>query len=295
VLVAATCLALLAGSVVPALSSEPLDVVVTIPVLKDFADRIGGPHVRVVSLLSGQENEHTYSPKPSDLAAVRRAKVMIQIGMGLEVWVGSLIKNAGAAGLLVVTTSESITRIGDRAAEPAAHGHAGGNPHIWLDPENAQQMVRQIARALSTADPAHDADYRANEDRYLRELRALETDLLRRLQPVADRRIVVHHPAWPYFANRFGFHIVGEIIAQAGAEPSARHLQALVKTIREERIRVIVSEPQLNQKLPRILAQESGARVVVLTAMPGGVPGTDSYLDMLRYNVMQLAQALQAS
>ncbi|MGH7260253.1 MAG: metal ABC transporter substrate-binding protein, partial [Nitrospiraceae bacterium] len=173
------------------------------------------------------------------------------------------------------------------------HGHNGGNPHIWLDPENAQQMVRQIALALSAADPAHAADYRANEDRYLRELGALETELLRRLQPIADRRIVVHHPAWPYFANRFGFHIVGEIVTQSGAEPSARHLQALAKTIREERVRVIVSEPQLNQKLPRILAQESGARVVVLTAMPGGVPGTDSYLDMLRYNVTKLAEALE--
>jgi len=291
--VTAACLAFLAGSVDPPLASEPLNIVVTIPVLKDFADRIGGPHVRVVSLLSGQENEHTYSPKPSDLVAVRRAKVVIQIGLGLEVWVGSLIKNAGAAGVLVVTTSEGVARIADHV-EPAAHGHAGGNPHIWLDPENAQQMARQIARALSVADPAHAADYRVNEDRYLRELRALEADLLRRLQPIAERRIVVHHPAWPYFANRFGFHIVGEVVAQSGAEPSARHLQALVKTIREERIRVIVSEPQLNQKLPRILAQESGARVVVLTAMPGGVPGTDSYLDMLRYNVTKLAEALES-
>ena len=294
VCVTAACLAFLAGSVDSSLASEPLNVVVTIPVLKDFAERIGGPHVRVVSLLSGQENEHTYSPKPSDLVAVRRAKVVIQIGMGLEVWVGSLIKNAGAAGVPVVTTSEGVARIADHAAEPAAHDYNGGNPHIWLDPENAQQMVRQIAQALSAADPAHAADYRANEDRYLRELRALETDLLRQLQPITDRRIVVHHPAWPYFANRFGFQIVGEIVAQSGAEPSARHLQALTKTIREARVRVIVSEPQLNQKLPRILAQESGARVVVLTAMTGGVPGTDSYLDMLRYNVTKLAEALES-
>jgi zinc/manganese transport system substrate-binding protein/zinc transport system substrate-binding protein/manganese/iron transport system substrate-binding protein len=289
--VAAACVAILAGAASPLLVSEPLDVVATIPVLKDFAERVGGPHVRVVSLLSGRENEHTYSPKPSDLAAVRRAKVVLQVGLGLEVWVGSLLKNAGAAGLLVVTTSDGV----DRIAGPAEHGHAAGNPHIWLDPENAQRMVRQIARALSEADPAHASDYRVNEDRYLRELRALETELLGRLNPVANRRIVVHHPAWPYFASRFGFHIAGEIVPQPGAEPSARHLQALAKTIREERIRVIVSEPQLNQKLPRILAQESGARVVVLTAMPGGVPGTDSYLDMLRYNVLQLAEALQAS
>lgn len=295
VFVAAVCLAFLAGSANPIFASEPLHVVVTIPVLKDFADQIGGPHVRAMSLLSGSESEHTYSPKPSDLVAVRKAHVFIEIGMGLEVWVGALVRNAGTTELLVVTTSEGIARIADRAKTSDVHGHGDGNPHIWLDPENAKQMVGLIAEAFAKADPAHAGEYRANQDRYVHRLGALEVELAEQLQRVTDRRIVVHHPAWPYFARRFGFDIAGEIITQPGAEPSARHIQALIKKIREGHIRVIVSEPQLNQKLPRILAQESGARLVILTAMPGGVPGTGTYLDMLRYNVVQLAQALRAS
>jgi ABC-type Zn uptake system ZnuABC Zn-binding protein ZnuA len=278
-----------------ALASEPLNVVVTIPVLKDFAEQVGGPHVRVVSLLSGTENEHTYSPKPSDLVKVRKAHVFLEIGMGLEVWVGPLVKSAGNRSLVVVTTSDRVEKIADEAGEPSGHGLGGGNPHVWLDPENAKLMVGQIAEAFAGADPTHAGEYRANGHRYVGRIGALEAELVEQLQHVADRRIVVHHPAWPYFANRFGFDIAGEIIAQPGAEPSARHLQALTRRIREGRIRVIVSEPQLNQKLPRILAQESGARLVVLTAMPGGLPGTGTYLDMLRYNVMQLAQALRAS
>jgi zinc/manganese transport system substrate-binding protein len=295
VFVAAVCLAFFAGSANPIFASEPLHVVVTIPVLKDFADQIGGPHVRVVSLLSGSENEHTYSPKPSDLVAVRKANVFIEVGMGLEVWVGALVRNAGTAGLLVVTTSEGIARITDHAKTADAHGHDGGNPHVWLDPENAKRMVGLIAAAFAKADAAHAGEYRANQDQYVHRLGALEAELAEQLEHVTDRRIVVHHPAWPYFARRFGFDIAGEIITQPGAEPSAQHIQALIKKIREGRIRVIVSEPQLNQKLPRILAQESGARLVVLTAMPGGMPGTGTYLDMLRYNVVQLARALQAS
>ncbi len=288
------CLAFLAGSANPICASESLNVVVTIPVLKDFAGQVGGPHVRVISLLSGSESEHTYSPKPSDLVAVRKARVFIEVGMGLEVWVGALVRNAGNPRLLVVTTSEHIARIADRASASDAHGHADGNPHVWLDPENAKLMVGQIAEAFAEADPVHAGDYRANRDRYVHRIGALEAELVEQVQRVPDRRIVVHHPAWPYFAKRFGFDIAGEIVTQPGAEPSARHLQRLVKTIREGQIRVIVSEPQLNQKLPRILSQESGARLVVLTAMPGGLPGTGTYLDMLRYNVTKLAEALES-
>lgn len=269
-------------------------MVVTIPVLKDFAEEIGGSHVHVVSLLSGYQNVHTYSPKPSDLVAVRKARVFIQVGMGLEVWVGALVRNAGNPGLLVITASEHIARKDGPAPGADPHGHGGGNPHVWLDPENAKVMVGQIAALFAKSDPAHADEYRVNHDRYVREIDALEAELTGRLQRVTDRRIVVHHPAWPHFAERFGFEIAGEIITQSGAEPSARHMQALIRTIQEGRIRVIVSEPQLNQKLPQMLARETAARLVVLTAMPGGVPGTATYLDMLRYNVTKLAEALES-
>lgn len=292
---ALVCLVVLAGSADPLPASEPLQVVATIPVLKEFADRVGGPHVRVVSLLSGTENEHTYSPKPSDLVAVRKAQVFIQIGMGLEVWVDALVRNAGNRNLLVVTTSDKLAREAAAVQDTEAHGHGAGNPHVWLDPENAKVMVGQIAAVLADSDPGHAEVYRANRERYVREIDALEAELGSRLQRVTDRRIVVHHPAWPYFARRFGFVIAGEIILQSGTEPSARHMQGLIGTIREGRIRVIVSEPQLNQKLPQMLARETGARVVVLTAMPGGLPGTGTYLDMLRHNVTALAKALEAS
>ncbi|MBI3604395.1 MAG: zinc ABC transporter substrate-binding protein, partial [Nitrospirae bacterium] len=98
-----------------------------------------------------------------------------------------------------------------------------------------------------------------------------------------------------YFARRFGLEVVGEIVRQAGAEPSAHHMQELIVAIRKNGVRVVASEPQLNQKIPEVLARETGARVVVLTPLPGGVAGTDTYLDMLRYNVTRLAEALEAA
>ncbi len=278
---------------------EPISVVATIPVLKDFADRIGGRHVRVMSLLSGSENEHTYSPKPSDVVAIRNARVLLEVGVGLEVWVTTLVKGAGNAALRVVTTSKGIALIReyepDGANRSIQESHHAGNPHVWLDPENAKVMMRHITEAFIKVDPGHASDYRENQAAYLRQLDQLQAELIERLRTVTDRRIIVHHPAWPYFARRFGFRIADEIVTQAGAEPSANHLHTLISRIQKDRIRVIVSEPQLNQKIPEVLARETGARIVVLTPLPGGLPGTETYLDMLRYDVLQLAKALEAS
>jgi ABC-type Zn uptake system ZnuABC Zn-binding protein ZnuA len=281
-------------------AADPLKVVVTIPVLKDLAVQVGGPDVRVISLLSGFENEHTYSPKPSDLVAVGQARVLLEVGLGLEVWVGSLIKSANNKNLTVVTTSKGIALVREHESrEPSNRTAQGtrrfGNPHVWLDPENAKIMLRHITDAFSSADPPHAGDYRKRQADYLIELDRLQSELTGRVRDLSDRRIIVHHPAWPYFARRFGFQVLGEILSQPGSESSAQHLQRLIAKIRKENIRVIVSEPQLNQKVPELLARETGARVVVLTPLPGALPGTETYLDMLRYNVHQLARTLEAS
>jgi ABC-type Zn uptake system ZnuABC Zn-binding protein ZnuA len=280
---------------------DPINIVVTIPVLKDLTEQVGRSRVRVTSLLSGYENEHTYSPKPSDLIAVRKAELLFEIGIGLEVWVSSLVKNAGSPSLRVVTISQGIGLIGDRADyydgthRGGKEARSGGNPHIWMDPENVAIMLRHITEALIRVDPAHARDFRNNQAGYLRQLDLLRKELSDRVKPLSDRRFVAHHPAWPYLARRFGFDIAATIQVQSGTEPSALQLQSLIGKIKKDRIKVIVSEIQLSQKLPELLARETKARVVVLTTLPGGLPGTETYLDMLRYNVLQLANALDAA
>jgi ABC-type Zn uptake system ZnuABC Zn-binding protein ZnuA len=289
-------LPIFAQAVETARPGEPIQIVVTIPVLKDFVQQIGGSHVQVMSLLSGLQSEHTYSPRPSDIIAVRKARLLVEIGVGLEVWVSALVKNAGSASLRVITTSKGIALIRDQSRDDGPQASTDnthdGNPHIWLDPENAKIMLRHITEALIKVDPSHASEYRDNQASYLRQLDQLQKDLAERLKAITDRRILVYHPAWPYFARRFGFRIIDEIVPQAGAEPSAHHLQELISRIRKEGIRVIVSEPQMNQKIPDVLARETGARIVVLSPLPGAMPGTETYLNLLRYNVMQLANAL---
>ena len=172
---------------------------------------------------------------------------------------------------------------------------ARGNPHVWLDPENAVTMMRHVTDALVQADPDHAQEFRQNQAAFLKRLDQLRAELTDRLSKLSDRRFIAHHPAWPYFARRFGFVIVGTIQTQSASEPSAIQLQRLITTIKQQRVKAVVSEIQLSQRLPELLARETGARVVVLTTLPGGLPRTDTYLDMLRYNVLQLANALEAA
>ena len=200
--------------------ATPLKVVATLPILKEFAEQVGGKHVHVTSLITGFESEHSYSPKPSDLRAINEARLLLEIGLGLEVWVQGLVKNAGSPGLRVVTTSQDISVIRD--AEDDSHG----NPHIWLDPENAKIMTRHIAQALIEADPANAPEYRTNLDDYLKRLSDSEQDLKRRVAVLRDRRIVTYHPAWPYFARRFGFRIEGDVYSPERISAHSRDVDA---------------------------------------------------------------------
>ncbi|MEW6324114.1 MAG: metal ABC transporter substrate-binding protein [Nitrospirota bacterium] len=277
-------------------AQEPIRVVTTLPMLKEFVEQIGGPHVEVTSLLTGLENEHTYTPKPSDLEAVSRARLFVQVGVGLEIWAEPMLRAAKRPGLTVVTSSQGIPLIRD--PEPGnnhePHASSFGNPHVWLDPVNAKTMIHTIAKAMIAAAPAHRAAFLANQARYLKEIDAVQAAIQEQVKRLGDRRIVTHHNAWPYFARRFGFKIEGVILEQPGGEASAKTLASLTKLIQQKGIKVIVMEPQMNPKLPRMLAEETGATVVTLTpvTMPGGPPGTERYLGMLEYNARALIGAL---
>jgi ABC-type Zn uptake system ZnuABC Zn-binding protein ZnuA len=283
-------------------SAEPLPVVATLPVLADFVRAVGGDAVTVTSLITGLESEHTYTPKPSDIEAVRRAAVLVKVGLGLEVWVNGLIANAENPRLIVVDTSQGIGLMrggehdhpDDTDAMPRAEERrSGGNPHVWLDPENARTMVRHVTDSLIKADPARKKTYLANQADYLKQLDDLTRTLTAQFAAIPNRKIITHHAAWPYFARRFDLRIRGEIFTQIGAEPSAKRLAELIRLIKKEKIRVIVSEPQLSPKIPEALAHETGATVVILSPLPGALPGTDDYLSMMRHNAAALLEALR--
>lgn len=274
-------------------AGQKIKVVTTLTLLEDFVKNVGGERVEAKSLLSGLESEHTYTPKPSDIVAVKEARMLVKVGLGLEIWVDSLIKNASNKDLMIVTTSNGVPLLRGEESNSHDHDHPLGNPHIWLDPERAKTMIRHVTEALSRIDPAGRNFYLANQAVYFKKIDAMRKKIDEQLSPFANRKVITHHPAWPYFAQRFKLQIANNIQIQVGTEPSARHMAEIINQVKKEHILVIVSEPQLNPKVPKAIADETGAKVIILTPIPGGLPGTGSYIEMMEYIGEQLASALR--
>lgn len=266
-------------------TGDGLRVVATTTQLADFARNVGGDRVAVSQLLQPNTDPHEYEPTPSDVTAVADARVVVENGLGLDNWLDGVIANSGGDPSRVVAT-DGIPVL------PAGEGEAAGDPHAWLDPVNAEAMVRNIAAGFSAADPAGAGAYRANADRYVAEIQTLDRQLGARIRavPASSRKIVTDHDAFAYFAKHFGIEVVGTVIPSlsTAAEPAAKDVVALTETIRRENVRTVFPESSVDPRLERAIAEEAGATLGdPLFADTLGPAGTaaGTYLGMMRSNM----------
>jgi zinc transport system substrate-binding protein len=206
--------------------------------------------------------------------------------VGLEYWADRLVEGAGNPNLAVVDTSQAIEIL-------EGHGDgSGGNPHIWLDPQNAILQVSHIRHALIQADPTHADDYQANAESYIDELQTLDQEIAAEVATWSNQKFIAFHPAWAYFARRYGLEQVAVIEAAPGREPSPAEVAHIVETAQRIGAGAIFAEPQFSAKAAQTIAAESGARVLFLD--PLGSSLCDAcYLNLMRYNVGQMAKALR--
>lgn len=272
------------------LSGDRLRVVTTIPTLKEFVRQVGGEKIEVVSLLKGGEDLHTFDPRPSDTRAVYNAEVLIKIGIGLDDWADKVAAASGNKKLIVTETSEGVNVISSPGENPS---HTHGNPHIWHDPENAKVMVENIYQAFIKASPANADYFKVNKDAYMARLTGLDKELEATLSDIKERRVVTYHPGWAYLLRRFQLREMFSIEKAPGREPSAREIARAIETIRKENIRLILGEPEAPKKVLDIISKESGAVAVNLSPEIGSLPQATGYIEMMRYNVGEIAKGLK--
>ncbi len=272
------------------LSGDRLRVVTTIPTLKEFVRQVGGEKVEVASLLKGGEDLHTFDPRPSDTRAVYNAEVLIKIGIGLDDWADKVAAASGNKKLIVTETSEGVNVISSPGENPS---HTHGNPHIWHDPENAKVMVENIYQAFIKASPANADYFKVNKDAYMARLTGLDKELDATLSDIKERRVVTYHPGWAYLLRRFQLREMFSIEKAPGREPSAREIARAIETIRKENIRLILGEPEAPKKVLDIISKESRAVAVNLSPEIGSLPQATGYIEMMRYNVGEIAKGLK--
>ena len=293
-----------------------LAVAASIVPLGDFCRQIGGELVQVQVLIPPGASPHAFEPPPSVMARAAGARVLVYIGAGMEPWADKL-RRSRRGNLIVVEAARGIDLLRDvdhhhdgepesprekaghahKAGKPErgeeSHGHAAGNPHIWLDPVLAQDICRKLAAAFIQADPGHRAVYEANLENYLKELAALDQEIRERVKTWRLREYVSFHPAYTYFARRYGLKEVGVMELAPGREPTPRHLQKVIKAIKHYDIKVVFAEPQFNPRVAEVVAQEAGVKVLMLDPVGGRPPYGSDYLQMMRHNLTALEAAMQ--
>jgi zinc/manganese transport system substrate-binding protein len=285
----------------PAEAIHKLRIVTTIPDLKALVEEVGGDQVDVESLARGTQNAHEVEVRPSLMIRLRRADLFFENGLELDTWAEVAVQGAnnpkivrGAPGRVDVSRGIQVLEVpSTRVDRSMGDVHPLGNPHYSLDPGLAPIVTQNILDGLVRVAPELRATFEKNRQDFLARLEEAMVRWTRMLEPLKGAAVVVYHPDYIYFLTRFGLTQAGMLEDRPGIPPSPQHLAQLIRRMKDERVRVILVQPWNDMKLAQRVADEAGAKVIVIPTMVGGVKGTNTYIGTIDYNVNTLAQALR--
>jgi zinc transport system substrate-binding protein len=268
--------------------------------LYDFARQVGGDRVAVADLTPSGVEPHDYEPSPKILADARKSDVFIYNGL-IEPWADSFV---GDYANIAVETSKGIAVAAEEeehhdehAEEESDHDdHGSLDPHFWLDPVLAQDVVADIRDALIQADQAGKAYYTQRAAAYVAKLKALDVAYREGLQQCRQDSIVASHDAFGYVARRYNFTVEPIAGINPETEPSPARMAELSDYVRQNNIKYIFFEELVSPRLADTIAQETGAKTSVLNPIEGltdedQAKGHD-YLSIQRQNLANLRAAL---
>jgi zinc/manganese transport system substrate-binding protein/manganese/iron transport system substrate-binding protein len=264
-------------------------VVTTTTVFADIVSNIGGGRVSVSSIIPPGVGPEDFEPKPDDARLLGDAKLIVSNGVGLDDFLEDLLASGSGGATPRLVLGEGIPTLTEDGEE---------NPHFWLDPTLVRDhYVPKIVAKLSEIDPPGKSTFEANAQIYADKLDQLDADLKAKVEaiPAENRKLVTFHDAFPYFAQHFGFELVGVILENVGQEPTAAELAALVDEVRAADVKAVFSEAQFSPELSETLAREAGITNVVTTLFTdalGDAPA-DTYIGMMTWNVDQIVAALK--
>jgi len=281
--------------------AHKLRVVTTIPDFKALVEEIGGDLVDVESLARGSQNAHEVEIRPSLMLRLRRADLFVENGLELDAWSDVAVQGAnnpkivrGAPGRIDASRGIQVLEVpSTRVDRSMGDVHPLGNPHYSLDPGLAPIVTQNILDGLVRVAPELRETFEKNRRVFLARVEEALARWTTTLEPVKGAKVVVYHPDYIYLLTRFGLVQVGMLEDRPGIPPSPQHLAQLIRQMKDERVRVVLVQPWNDLKLAQRVAEEAGAKSIVVPTMVGGVKGVDSYIGTIDYNVTALAQALR--
>ena len=293
--------------VIPAWGDSP-KVVVSIKPIHSLVVGVMQDVAQPLLLLQGNASPHTYVLRPSDAKNLHRAHVLFWVGAELETFLTRVVDNLPAqVERIALLTSAEIQRLPNRMEgfnhapsallvhEHEQHAQGQWDPHIWLDPENAQKMVVFIGRVLTRRFPQFSDQFQKNVTHMLQRLRQLDSDLKRQLLPVKNVPFLVYHDAYHYFERHFGLHSVGAVTLNPDRPSGAKRISKLRDFLKTSKVICLFAEPQFRASIIQTIIE--GQHIKVGTLDPMGMhldEGTEHYFQLLHTLANRLTTCLQS-
>jgi zinc transport system substrate-binding protein len=250
-----------------------VNTVVSILPQKTFVEKIGGDKVNVSVMVLPGNSPHSYEPKPSQMKDIAKADLYFSIGIEFEyAWLNKF--TALNSSMKIIKTEQNIKKIemeehshGDDE-EHAHHDHGGKtlDPHVWTTPSNVKIIAKNIYNALSSSDPSNTKYYKENYEIFLQEINKLDKEINNILLASDDMaKFVVFHPSWGYFAK--DYRLTQVALEVGGKNPTIKHMQKVIKSIKENYIEVILTAPEFSDKAAKQIASETGIKVVKISPL----------------------------
>ncbi|MDB6038148.1 MAG: transporter substrate-binding protein [Verrucomicrobiales bacterium] len=280
-----------------------LNVVATLPDFGAIAEAIGRDKINVTSIARGTEDPHFVDARPSFIKLLNKADVLLEGGAELEIgWLPPLVNNSrnskilpGAPGHVVLSRHIQLLELPTGPIDRSMGDvHPAGNPHYWLDPENGKIIASDIAEAFARLDAPNAAFYRANLKDFNSQLEQKVAIWTKTMAPYKGTRIVTYHKSYEYFAQRFGLEIAGQLEPKPGLEPSPTHINSLIPMAKEQKVKLVVIEPNRPRKTPQYVAQAIGAKLIIAPGMVGGNEKIKTYFDLFDYDIGEILSGLKA-
>ena len=272
--------------------SKP-EVLTTFTVLADLATNVAGDRLTVRSIVKPGSEIHGYQPTPSDVERATGADLIVENGLGLEIWARKFTASAGDIPTLTLSDGMQPLLIEEDA-------YAGKpNPHAWMSPQRTMVYVDRLQQAFSELDPDGAEQFADNALAYKEQLKRLDEELRSALEAIPpERRVLVScEGAFSYLASDYGLDEAYLWPVNAESQVTPRRMARLIETVRDRKIPTIFCESTVSDKVQRQVAAESGARfggtfyVDSLSLADGPAP---TLLKLQRHNVALLIQGLSA-
>ncbi|MHB1456017.1 MAG: metal ABC transporter substrate-binding protein [Armatimonadota bacterium] len=281
-------------------AAASINVIASTPELADITKQVGGDRVSVYSIAKPNHDYHMIEPRPSDVSRISKADLVIRVGLDLDMWMDALLNAAGNKhvsknGPGYVDTSIGIVKLDvphEQVTGASGDIHVYGNPHYFYDPENGKIIARNILRGLIKVSPGNKAVFENNYQGFTNQLDSRISEWKKELNPYKGRSVITYHKSSVYFLRRFGLKQFGELEPKPGIPPTAPHIKAMIKRIKEEKVTAMVIDSIYSRKFPDLITRETGVKYVVTPYSVGSL-GTKSYLSMIELMVSKYKEALE--